>query len=69
MVGGVAAAPKSGPDRSRRSGVRRYAGGQQERRYMSDLTGQTTGERIKYLRNRAGMPRPILSGLVGRSAE
>lgn len=36
---------------------------------MSDLVGKTTGERIKHFRNRAGMSRPVLGGLVGRSAE
>ncbi len=36
---------------------------------MSDLAGKTTGERIKHFGNRAGMSRPILGGLVGRSAE
>ncbi len=36
---------------------------------MSDLTGKATGERIKYFRNRVGMTRPVLGGLVGRSAE
>lgn len=36
---------------------------------MSDLTGKTTGERIKHFRNRVGMTRAVLGGLVGRSAE
>ncbi|MGH3800583.1 MAG: helix-turn-helix domain-containing protein [Pseudonocardiaceae bacterium] len=36
---------------------------------MSDLTSKTTGERIKHFRNRVGMTRPVLGGLVGRSAE
>ncbi|HKR49600.1 MAG TPA: helix-turn-helix domain-containing protein [Pseudonocardiaceae bacterium] len=36
---------------------------------MSDLTGRPTGERIKHFRNRIGMTRPVLGGLVGRSAE
>ncbi len=36
---------------------------------MSDLTSKTTGERIKHFRNRVGMPRPVLGGLVGCSAE
>ena len=36
---------------------------------MSDLTGMPTGERIKYFRNRVGMTRLVLGGLVGRSAE
>jgi transcriptional regulator with XRE-family HTH domain len=31
--------------------------------------GRTTGERIKHYRVRAGMSRPVLGGLVGRSAE
>jgi DNA-binding transcriptional regulator YiaG len=36
---------------------------------MSNLVGRTTGERIKHFRTRAGMSRPVLGGLVGRSAE
>lgn len=36
---------------------------------MSDPESRTTGERIKYFRNRVGMSRPVLGGLVGRSAE
>jgi transcriptional regulator with XRE-family HTH domain len=36
---------------------------------MGDLTGKITGERIKHFRNRVGMSRPVLGGLVGRSAE
>jgi transcriptional regulator with XRE-family HTH domain len=36
---------------------------------MGDLTGKTTGERIKHFRNRVGMTRTVLGGLVGRSAE
>ncbi|MBV9163565.1 MAG: helix-turn-helix domain-containing protein [Pseudonocardiales bacterium] len=36
---------------------------------MADVTGKTTGERIKHFRNRIGMSRPVLGGLVGRSAE
>lgn len=36
---------------------------------MGVLAGRTTGERIKHFRNRAGMSRPVLGGLVGRSAE
>lgn len=36
---------------------------------MSDLTGKTAGERIKHFRTRVGMSRPVLGGLVGRSAE
>jgi hypothetical protein len=36
---------------------------------MSDLTGKTVGELVKHFRNRIGMSRPVLGGLVGRSAE
>jgi hypothetical protein len=36
---------------------------------MSDLTGKTTGERIKHFRNRVGIPRPVLGRLVGHSAK
>lgn len=36
---------------------------------MGDLTGKTTGERIKHFRNRVGMSRAVLGGLVGRGAE
>jgi transcriptional regulator with XRE-family HTH domain len=36
---------------------------------MSDVVGKTTGERIKHFRTRAGLSRPVLGGLVGRSAE
>ncbi|MDQ3152546.1 MAG: helix-turn-helix domain-containing protein [Actinomycetota bacterium] len=36
---------------------------------MSDLVGETPGERIKRFRTRAGLSRPVLGGLVGRSAE
>lgn len=36
---------------------------------MSELESRSIGERIKYFRNRAGMSRPVLGGLVGRSAE
>ena len=36
---------------------------------MSDLVGETPGERIKHFRTRAGLSRPVLGGLVGRSAE
>jgi hypothetical protein len=36
---------------------------------MSDLTGKTAGERIKHFRIWVGMSRPVLGGLVGRSAE
>lgn len=36
---------------------------------MSDVTGKTTGERIKHFHHRVGMTRPVLGGLVGRSAE
>lgn len=34
-----------------------------------DLEGRSTGERIYYFRTRLGMTRPVLGGLVGRSAE
>lgn len=34
-----------------------------------DLTGRTVGERIRHYRERAGLSRPVLGGLVGRSAE
>lgn len=34
-----------------------------------DLTGRTTGERIRHFRDRAGMSRPVLGGLVGKSSE
>ncbi len=37
---------------------------------MSELPGElTTGERIRHLRERRGMSRPVAAGLVGRSAE
>ncbi len=37
---------------------------------MADaLEGRSTGQRIKYFRERRGMSRPVLGGLVGRSAE
>ncbi|WP_225447889.1 helix-turn-helix domain-containing protein [Streptacidiphilus sp. P02-A3a] len=36
---------------------------------MTDLpTGLTTGERIRAVRERRGMTRPVLAGLVGRGA-
>ncbi|KWX04940.1 hypothetical protein TH66_03860 [Carbonactinospora thermoautotrophica] len=34
-----------------------------------ELAGKPCGERIKFFRERAGMSRPVLGGLVGRSAE
>lgn len=34
-----------------------------------DLTGRTMGERIRHFRDRAGMSRPVLGGLVGKSSE
>jgi transcriptional regulator with XRE-family HTH domain len=34
-----------------------------------DLAGRTTGERIRHFRDRAGMSRPALGGLVGKSPE
>lgn len=36
---------------------------------MDDLAGMTTGQRLRFYRRRAGMSRPILGGLIGRSAE
>ncbi|MGH3978206.1 MAG: helix-turn-helix domain-containing protein [Pseudonocardiaceae bacterium] len=36
---------------------------------MDDLDGMSTGQRVRYFRERAGMSRPVLGGLVGRSAE
>ena len=36
---------------------------------MDDLAGMTTGQRVRYFRERAGMSRPVLGGLVGRSDE
>lgn len=33
-----------------------------------DLAGKLTGERIKFLRERKGLSRPVLAGLVGMSA-
>lgn len=36
---------------------------------MDDLEGMTTGQRVRYFRQRAGMTRPVLGGLVGRSDE
>ncbi|MGH3811828.1 MAG: helix-turn-helix domain-containing protein [Pseudonocardiaceae bacterium] len=36
---------------------------------MSDPAGMTTGQRIEFYRKRLGMSRPVLAGLVGRSAE
>lgn len=36
---------------------------------MDDLDGMTPGERLKHFRTRAGMSRPVLGGLVGRSGE
>lgn len=35
----------------------------------SGLAGKSAGERIKYFRERAGMSRPVLAGLAGKSAE
>jgi transcriptional regulator with XRE-family HTH domain len=34
-----------------------------------DLAGKTAGQRIRHFRDRAGMSRPVLGGLVGKSAE
>jgi transcriptional regulator with XRE-family HTH domain len=36
---------------------------------MDDLAGQATGDRIRHFRDRAGMSRPVLGGLVGKSPE
>ena len=36
---------------------------------MDDLAGMTTGQRVRHFRERAGMSRPVLGGLVGRSDE
>lgn len=36
---------------------------------LDELVGKPCGERIKFFRERAGMSRPVLGGLVGRSAE
>lgn len=36
---------------------------------MDDLDGMTTGQRVRYFRQRAGMTRAVLGGLVGRSGE
>jgi transcriptional regulator with XRE-family HTH domain len=36
---------------------------------FDDLAGKRTGERIKILRERKGLSRPTLAGLVGKSAE
>jgi len=36
---------------------------------MDDLAGMTTGQRVRIYRQRAGMSRPVLGGLIGRSAE
>ncbi|MBX6381693.1 MAG: helix-turn-helix domain-containing protein [Microbispora sp.] len=36
---------------------------------LDDLAGRTTGERIRIVRERKGMSRPVLAGLVGRSPD
>ncbi|TMR94617.1 helix-turn-helix transcriptional regulator [Nonomuraea basaltis] len=36
---------------------------------LDDLEGKKTGERIRIIRERKGMPRPVLAGLVGYSTE
>ena len=36
---------------------------------MDDLAGKTTGQRVRYFRERAGITRVVLGGLVGRSDE
>ena len=35
---------------------------------LDDLAGKRTGERIQVLRERRGLSRPVLAGLVGMSA-
>ena len=35
---------------------------------LDDLAGKRTGERIQILRERKGLSRPVLAGLVGMSA-
>jgi transcriptional regulator with XRE-family HTH domain len=35
---------------------------------LDDLAGKRTGERIQILREREGLSRPVLAGLVGMSA-
>lgn len=34
-----------------------------------DIVGRTVGQRVRHYRERAGLSRPVLGGLVGRSAE
>ena len=36
---------------------------------IDDLAGKSAGQRIRYFRDRAGMSRPVLGGLVGRGAD
>ncbi|SEH00381.1 Transcriptional regulator, contains XRE-family HTH domain [Nonomuraea solani] len=36
---------------------------------LDDLEGKKTGERLRIIRERKGMSRPVLAGLVGYSAE
>jgi transcriptional regulator with XRE-family HTH domain len=36
---------------------------------VDEFDGMSTGQRIRHFRQRAGMTRPVLGGLVGRSAE
>lgn len=36
---------------------------------MTEPSGRTTGQRVQHHRARMGMSRPVLGGLVGRSAE
>ncbi|MGW1075858.1 helix-turn-helix domain-containing protein [Streptomyces sp. NPDC002537] len=36
---------------------------------MTDLAGMTTGERVRFYRERRGMTRPVLAGLVGRGPD
>jgi len=38
-------------------------------RGVAELAGKSAGERIRYFRERAGISRPVLGGLTGRSAE
>ena len=46
-----------------------YLGDHEAVPMLDDLAGKRTGERIKILRERRGLSRPTLAGLVGKSAE
>ena len=37
--------------------------------FVDELDGMSTGQRVRHFRQRVGMTRPVLGGLVGRSAE